>query len=75
MVIMERRLHIFGFLIWDLEDKYGKEFLDVVPRLVADGAFQHREDSTDGLEKTGDVILAVQKGQNKAKAVVVVAKD
>jgi NADPH-dependent curcumin reductase CurA len=30
---------------------------------------------TKGLEKVGDVILAVQKGKNTGKAVVVVAEE
>ncbi|KAJ7777772.1 hypothetical protein B0H14DRAFT_2963414 [Mycena olivaceomarginata] len=47
---------------------------EFVPRLVS-GEFKFTEDVTKGLEKVGDVILAVQKGTNTGKAVVVVAEE
>lgn len=75
MVIVAKRLRIFGFIVWDYETKYQSEFMDVASKLVATGKLQHRDEITEGLDKAGDVILAVQKGQNKGKAVVVVAKE
>ena len=43
--------------------------------LVASGEIKYREEITVGLDKVGDVILAVQKGENKAKAIIQVAND
>lgn len=43
--------------------------------MVASGKIKYKEDVTRGLDKLGDVILAVQKGTNKGKAVVLVADE
>ena len=43
--------------------------------LVASGEIKYREEVTEGLDQVGDVVLAVQKGENRAKAVVQVAID
>jgi NADPH-dependent curcumin reductase CurA len=42
---------------------------------VADGRLKYKEEVWDGLEKAGDAILAIQKGQNKAKLVIKVADE
>lgn len=66
---------MFGFLVYDLEPKWGKEFFATMLPLVAAGKIKHREDVYHGLEKVGDGLLAVQNGTNKAKLVVHVADD
>ena len=58
-----------------LGEKYLDEFLAEVPAKLASGEFQHREDLTYGLDKVGDAILAVQKGEIKGKAVVIMAEE
>lgn len=64
-----------GFIVFRLEHKYREEFYKVLPPLVASGKIKYKEDVTSGLEKVGDVILAVQKGLNEGKAIVHVADD
>lgn len=73
--VIGKSLSIHGFIVSRLEPKYDDEFYAVVPAKVASGEIQHREDVYDGLDKVGDIILAVQQGLNKAKAVVHVADD
>ncbi|KAJ7657319.1 hypothetical protein DFH06DRAFT_1197963 [Mycena polygramma] len=74
-MIVGKCIHVHGFLVIPLLPKYGKEFYATIPAKLASGEFKHAEDVTKGLDKVGDVILAVQKGKNKAKAVVVVAEE
>lgn len=64
-----------GFIVDDLEEQYAEEFYKNLPPLVASGEIQYAEDVYHGLESVGDVMLAVQKGLNKAKAVIHVADD
>lgn len=62
-----------GFIVFDLAPKWEDKFNNVIPPKVASGDIKYREDIYRGLERVGEVILAVQKGVNKAKAVVHVA--
>ncbi|KAH9479936.1 Zinc-type alcohol dehydrogenase-like protein PB24D3.08c [Psilocybe cubensis] len=73
--VVAKSLTISGFIIFRLEAKYREEFYKVLPPLVASGEIKYSEDVYNGLDKVGDVILAVQKGTNKAKAVVHVADE
>ncbi|KAJ7810916.1 chaperonin 10-like protein [Mycena olivaceomarginata] len=47
---------------------------EVVPKLVS-GEYKYTEDVSKGLDKVGDVLLAIQKGTNKGKAIVWVADE
>ncbi|KAF4622619.1 hypothetical protein D9613_009028 [Agrocybe pediades] len=71
--VFEKSISLNGFIQYRLEPKYLAEFYKTVPPLVASGKIKHREQVFEGLETVGDVILAVQKGQNTAKAVVHIA--
>jgi len=73
--VIAKSLSINGFIVGRLEPKYMEEFLTVVPQKVASGEIKHKDQVWDGLDKVGEAILAVQKGTNKAKAVVHVADD
>ncbi|TFK65221.1 NAD(P)-binding protein [Pluteus cervinus] len=73
--VIGKSITISGLLVGRLAHKYQEEFYEVVPDLIASGKIQYKEDISYGLEKVGDVVLAVQKGTNKAKAVVVVAEE
>ncbi|KAJ6518391.1 hypothetical protein DFH09DRAFT_1428202 [Mycena vulgaris] len=73
--VVGKTLHIHGILVFRLQAKYDAEFYETVPAALASGELKHAEDVTVGLDKVGDVILAVQRGTNKAKAVVVVAEE
>ncbi|KAG6885213.1 hypothetical protein C0993_004773 [Termitomyces sp. T159_Od127] len=75
MNIVANSISMHGFIIFKLELEYQEEFDATIPDKVASGEFKYTEEITEGLDKVGDVILAVQKGQNKAKAVIKVADD
>ncbi|KAJ7456098.1 hypothetical protein FB451DRAFT_1564710 [Mycena latifolia] len=74
-LVVGKSLHMHGILVLRLEGTYDAEFYATIPPQLASGALKYAEDVTRGLDKVGDVILAVQKGTNKAKAVVVVADE
>ncbi|KAF9537150.1 alcohol dehydrogenase [Agrocybe pediades] len=71
--VVSKSLSIHGFITGRLEAKHNEDFYKTIPPLVANGTIKHQEQVFHGLEKVGDVILAVQKGENTAKAVVHVA--
>ncbi|KAF9479962.1 NAD(P)-binding protein [Pholiota conissans] len=73
--VIAKSISMHGFIVGRLEPKWGKEFFATIPPLVASGEIKHREDIYEGLEWVGDVLLAVQKGTNKAKAVIHVADE
>ncbi|KAJ6514161.1 alcohol dehydrogenase [Mycena vulgaris] len=69
-----KSLTISGLAVFRLT-KYEEEFYATVPQALANGEIKYSEDVSYGLDKVGDVLLAVQTGANKAKAVVVVAEE
>jgi len=73
MNVIGKDITIRGFIVFRLIGKYLSEFYATVPEKLAKGEIKYREDVSHGLDKVGDVILAVQKGTNKAKAVIHVA--
>ncbi|KAJ7616654.1 hypothetical protein FB45DRAFT_934669 [Roridomyces roridus] len=74
-LIFGKSLSLNGFLVQYLRPKYTAAFeAEVVPKL-ASGDLKFTEDVSYGLDKVGDVMLAVQKGTNTGKAVVVVAEE
>ncbi|KAF7341794.1 PKS-ER domain-containing protein [Mycena sanguinolenta] len=74
-LIFGKCLHIHGFLLGYLRHKHLTAFsTEVMPKLIS-GELKYREDITRGLDKVGDVILAVQKGENTGKAIVRVADE
>ncbi|KAF7341122.1 NAD(P)-binding protein [Mycena venus] len=74
-LIIGKCLHVHGILVLPLLPKYYADFYANIPAKLASGEIKYAEEITKGLDKVGDVILAVQKGTNKAKAVVVVAEE
>lgn len=75
MEIVSKSLHIHGFIVTSFDKKWGPSFYATVPKLISSGELKYKEHKWNGLEQVGDVILAVQKGENTAKAVVIVADD
>ena len=75
MQIVRKSLTVSGFTVFQHEPKYNDEFYATVPPKLASGELKYSEEVTKGLEKVGDVILAVQKGTNKAKSVISVAEE
>lgn len=43
--------------------------------MIAEGKLKFKEDITRGLDKVGEAILAVQKGTNTGKSVILVAEE
>jgi NADPH-dependent curcumin reductase CurA len=74
MQIVSKRLSLNGFIVSDHPDLI-EEFYGVFPKKVASGEISHREHLYHGLEQGGQAILDVQRGDNKAKAVIVVSND
>ncbi|KAG6917865.1 hypothetical protein DXG01_000635 [Tephrocybe rancida] len=75
MSVVGKSITIQGFVIGRLGAKYDAEFYATIPKKLASGELKYTEEITEGLEKVGDVILRVQKGENTAKAVVKVADN
>ncbi|KAF6755039.1 alcohol dehydrogenase [Ephemerocybe angulata] len=75
MHVIAKSISMFGFIVMRLEHKYDDQFYKEVPELIASGKLKVREEVWEGLQSVGDAILAVQKGTNKAKAVVHVADE
>ncbi|KAJ7082168.1 hypothetical protein C8R43DRAFT_1052451 [Mycena crocata] len=73
--VIGKGVHIHGLQIFPLQAKYAKEFYATIPPKLASGELKYTEEITTGLDKVGDVILRVQKGENTAKAVVIVAEE
>ncbi|KAG8711897.1 hypothetical protein FRC09_020346 [Ceratobasidium sp. 395] len=73
--ILTKRLTVRGFIQHELEAQVGKpqSFYDKLTPLIASGKLKWNEQVYEGLEKAGQAILDVQKGDNVAKAVVKVA--
>lgn len=72
---MDKSITINGFLVSSLERQYAQEFYQTIPPKLANGEIKYREEVTQGLANVGDVILAVQTGKNKAKAVISVGEE
>lgn len=76
--ILVRRMHVTGFLIFDLakeRPEYETEFYETFPKQLASGELKWSEDITKGLVHAGEAILEVQEGRNTGKKVVVVAEE
>ncbi|KAG5644330.1 hypothetical protein DXG03_008689 [Asterophora parasitica] len=74
-LVTGKSLSINGFIVSRLHHKYEEDFYATIPGKIASGEIKYSEEITSGLDKVGDVILAVQKGTNKAKAVIKVADE
>lgn len=75
MRIVQKSITMYGFLVTSLEPKYEQEFYKFITEKLASGELRYTEEVTKGLDKVGDLILAVQQGKNKAKVVVAVAEE
>ncbi|KAJ7714525.1 NAD-P-binding protein [Mycena maculata] len=72
---ISKTLTISGVTSFRLFPEYEAEFYATVPPALARGELKYKEHVAYGLEKAGDLVLAVQTGANtlKGKAVIVVA--
>lgn len=71
-----RSLSLNGFIVTTLIPQFGLEpFQKEYVPLVAGGKIKYLEHKTQGLEKIGEALVGVLKGDNLGKAVVVVAEQ
>ncbi|KAK7440811.1 hypothetical protein VKT23_016889 [Stygiomarasmius scandens] len=61
---LDRRISIFGFLVFDLEAEWEDQFYAEVPKLLVSGQLKYTEDVSKGLDKSGEALLEVQIGKN-----------
>lgn len=73
--ILSREIKVYGFTIMTLLPKYRDTFYAEVPALIASGEIKLREDLSKGLESAGEAILAVQRGTNAGRSVILVAEQ
>lgn len=71
--IITQEIKLYGFIVISILPKYKDAFYSEVPALVASGELKFKEDLVKGLESAGEAILAVQKGTNTGKSVIVVS--
>ncbi|KAL1746909.1 hypothetical protein HDZ31DRAFT_80845 [Schizophyllum fasciatum] len=74
-LVFRKSLHIHGFIVTRIQDKYFDSFYKDVPQWILSGKVKIREEIEEGLEKAGDLFVAVQKGTNTGKAVIKVADE
>jgi len=73
--IIQKELRIYGLIVTSLDHKYGAEFREVVPAMVARGELKYLEHVIKGLEHAEEAIVGVLKGENVGKSVIMVAED
>jgi len=73
-MILRRRLHVQGFIVFsEYGDRY-PEFLREMSAWVRDGAVKYREDVVDGLERAPEAFMGLLEGRNFGKLVVRVSE-
>ncbi|KAF8074670.1 NAD(P)-binding protein [Lyophyllum atratum] len=70
-----KEIHLFGFMVSSLQEKHRSNFEETDSGDGCSWRFRYLEDVTEGLEHAGEAILAVQKGENMGKSVILVAND
>ncbi|KAH9937952.1 hypothetical protein B0H21DRAFT_833396 [Amylocystis lapponica] len=73
--IFAKELKLSGFVVISLWQKYLGSFYADFPARVARGEIKYTEEITEGLENAGKALLDVQMGRNKAKSVILVARE
>jgi NADPH-dependent curcumin reductase CurA len=75
MQIVAQEIRLYGFIVGSLLPEHREDFYAKVPGMIARGELKWKEEKTAGIENADKVILAVQRGQNKAKSIVVIADE
>ncbi|KAF9040088.1 alcohol dehydrogenase [Panaeolus papilionaceus] len=73
--VIAKSITISGFIVWRLEENWGKKFWEYVAPRVASGEIKYKEQVYNGLDKEPQAILDVQKGNNTGKVVIHVADE
>ncbi|EJD43353.1 NAD(P)-binding protein [Auricularia subglabra TFB-10046 SS5] len=74
-VPLVKRLTIRGLLVSDYHDKYLHEFYSTFPARIKGGEIKYNETVARTVDDAPQLIIDVQKGDNKGKAVVVLAEE
>jgi len=69
--MVPKRLSIQGFVVLDHLKDWLSGFYAIVPKNIVNGEMKHCEQVYHGLKEAEHATLDVQKGNNKAKAVIV----
>ena len=75
MRVVTAELHIHGFIVGTLRDKYVASFYSHFVERVARGEIKYKEHVVRGLEKGPQAIVDVHLGRNFGKSVLVVADE
>jgi NADPH-dependent curcumin reductase CurA len=73
--IIPKSITLSGFSVSTLGPKWKNDHQDFVLPRLSNGELKYGEEVHRGLDKVADSFLALQKGQNKAKVVIVVADE
>ncbi|KAH7913965.1 alcohol dehydrogenase [Hygrophoropsis aurantiaca] len=60
--IVTKSISMNGFIVGRIFSEFAIAFYRDIPKWIASGEIKYQEDLTNGLENTGEAILAVQKG-------------
>ena len=74
-LVVGKSITMQGFIVGRIAPKYEEEFYATFPAKVASGEIKYKEHVFNGLEKTGEAVIAVLKGENTGKAVIHVADE
>ena len=75
MMVVGRQLTIRGFIVSSIGPKYHEEHQKNVGKWIADGSFKAMLDTKQGIEQSGEALLALFTGANFGKAVVQIAQE
>ena len=75
VMVVGKSITMQGFIVGRIASKYEEEFYATFPPKIASGEIKYREHIFNGVEKTGDAIIAVLNGTNTGKAVIHVADE
>ncbi|KAI0827338.1 NAD-P-binding protein [Trametes gibbosa] len=75
MKIVSQELAVHGFIVSSLRHKYEAAFDASFPARIASGELKYKEHRVRGLERGGDALLDVLRGDNFGKSVLIVADE
>ncbi|EIW81320.1 alcohol dehydrogenase [Coniophora puteana RWD-64-598 SS2] len=70
----EVQLHGFIAVGW-MEENWGREFRETMPKLIASGEIKYKEELIKGLDKAAEAVTAQLEGKNVGKPVLIVADE
>ena len=74
-MLLWKEIHMYGFLVFTLTQKWGDEFFRTMPARVANGEVKYKEHVVRGLENAPHAIMDIHLGNNFGKSVLVLADE